>query len=153
MYSCERHRTTAYNDDSRFRMIYQAVGMRKSYRQVASTLNVDASTVQRTVKLFEETGSVQKQNYPCNVENTKLTEFAKTFIVTLVIEKPRIYLHKVKDTLFEHTEIDVQESTICKVLMACGLSRQKMTLISNRRNELLRSQYVLDISIRHVCVC
>ena len=47
--------------------------MRKSYRQVASTVNVDASTV---VKLFEETGSVQKRNYPCDVENTKLTEFA-----------------------------------------------------------------------------
>ena len=56
-----------------------------------------------------------------------------------------------KDTLFEHTGIDVQESTICKALMACGLSRQKMTLISNRRNELLRSQYVLDMSIYQGC--
>ena len=56
-----------------------------------------------------------------------------------------------KDTLFEHTGIDVQDSTICKALMACGLSRQKMTLISNRRNELLRFQYVLDMSIYQGC--
>ena len=58
MYSCERHRTAAYSEDIRHRMVYQAVGLRKSYRQIASTLNVDASTVQRTVKLFDETGSI-----------------------------------------------------------------------------------------------
>jgi len=151
MYSCERHRTAAYSEDIRHRMVYQAVGLRKSYRQIASTLNVDPSTVQRTVKLFEETGSIQKRQYPSNIENTKLTEFAKMFIITLVIEKPGIYLHEVKDILYEYTGIDVQESTICKALMSCGLSRQKMTLVSNQRSELLRSQYVLDMSIYQGC--
>jgi len=76
-------------------MIYQTVGLRKSYRQVASALNVDASTVQRTVKLLEETGSIQKRKYPPNNEITKLTNFAKMFIVCLVIERPGIYLHEV----------------------------------------------------------
>ena len=79
MYSCEEHRTAAYGEDLRGRMIYQTVGLRKSYRQVASALNVDASTVQRTVKLLEETGSIQKRKYPPNNEITKLTNFAKMF--------------------------------------------------------------------------
>ena len=76
-------------------MIYQTVGMRNSYRRVACALNVDISTVQRTVKLFTEMGSIQKRKYPPNIKNTKLTEFAKMFIVCLVIERPGIYLHGV----------------------------------------------------------
>ena len=147
MYSCEKHRSTAYSEDLRWRMVYQVVGLKKSYRQVALALNVDVSTVQRTLKLFAQTGCIQKRKYPPNVENTKLTEFAKVFIISLVIERPGIYLHEVKQLLLEYTGIDVQESTICKVLKVCGLSRQKMTLVANQRNELLRSQYILDMSI------
>jgi len=44
----------------------EAVGLRKSYRQVASALNVD-------------TRRQQNHKYPSNVENTKLTDFAKVF--------------------------------------------------------------------------
>ena len=56
-------------------------------------LNVDISTVQRTLKLFAQTGCIQKRKYPPNVENTELIEFAKAL---LVIERPDIYLHEVK---------------------------------------------------------
>ena len=45
----------------------------------------------------------------------------------------------------------MQESTICKVLKACGLSREKMTLMANQRSELLRLQYILDMSIYQGC--
>ena len=77
--------------------MYQAVGLKRNYRQVALALNVDVSTVQRTLKLFAQTGCIQKRKYPPNVENTKLTEFAKVFIISLVIERPGIYLHKVNN--------------------------------------------------------
>ena len=147
MYSCEKQRSAAYSEDLRWRMVYQVVGLKKSYRQVALALNVDVSTVQRTLRLFAQTGCIQKRKYPPNVENTKLTEFAKVLLISLVIERPGIYLHEVKQLLLEYTGIDVQESTICKVLKACGLSRQKMTLVANQRSELLRSQYILDMSI------
>ena len=128
-------------------MLYQVVGSKKSYRQVVLALNVDVYTVQSTLKLFAQTGCIQKRKYPPNVENTKLTEFAKVFIISLVIERPGIYLHEVKQPLLDYIGIDVQESTICKVLKACGLSQQKMTLVANQRSELLRSQYILDMSI------
>ena len=64
------------------------------------------------------------------------------FIVCLVIESPGIHLHEVKQLLLEYTAINVQESTICKTLKeACarGLWLQ--------RSELLRSQYILGVSI------
>ena len=73
----------------------------------------------RTVKLFTETG---KRKY---LENIKLTRFVKKFIVCLVIKRPGIYLHEVKQLLLEYTGIDMQESTICKTLKACGLCQQK----------------------------
>ena len=51
----------------------------------------------------------------------------------------------------EYTGNDIQESTICKVLKSCGLSWQKVTLVANQRSELLRSQYILDMSINQGC--
>jgi len=119
-------------------MIYQAVGLRNRYRQVACTL---VSIAQRTVKLFTEIGFIQKRKYPPNVKNAKLTEFSKIF---LVIERPGIYLHEVKQLFLECTGIYVQESTICQTLKVCGLCRQKMALVANQRSELLKS---LDVSI------
>ena len=71
-------------------MVYQVVRLKKSYRQVALALNVDVSTVQRTLQLFSQTGCIQKRKYPPNVENTKLTEYAKVFVISLVIERPGI---------------------------------------------------------------
>ena len=121
-------------------MVYQVIGLKKSYRQVALELNVDVYTVQQTLKLFAQTGCIQKRKHPPNIDNTKITEFAKVFLVSLVIERPGVYLHEVKQLLLEYTGIDVQESTICKVLKACGLSWQNMTLAANQRSELLRSQ-------------
>jgi len=51
-------------------------------------LNVDVFAVLRTVELSTETGYIQKQKYPPNVENIKVTEFTKIFIACLVIERP-----------------------------------------------------------------
>ena len=99
MYSCEKQRSAAYSEDLHWRMVYQVVGLKKSYRQVALALNVDVSTVQRTLRLFAQTGCIQKRKYPPNVENTKLTEFAKVLLISLVIERPGIYLHEVKQLL------------------------------------------------------
>ena len=55
--SCESKRTKAY-DDLRWRMVYQARVVGKTYREIGECLNVDASTVCRTVTLFDETGGL-----------------------------------------------------------------------------------------------
>ena len=91
--------------------MHQAVGLNKNYGQIALV-----STVWRTLSLFPQTGGIQKRKYPPNIENIKLTEFAKVLFIFLVIERPGIYLHEAKQLLLEYTGIDVQESTICKVL-------------------------------------
>ena len=45
-------------------MVYQKFALELSYHKIAMTLNVDASTVQREVLRFEDTGAVEKAEYP-----------------------------------------------------------------------------------------
>ena len=53
MASCEETRTKAYAADLRWRMVYQARVQEKTYREIAANLNVDQSTVCRTVALMK----------------------------------------------------------------------------------------------------
>jgi len=62
--SCERYHTAAYSSDIRWRIVHQVIGLEKTYRDVAINLNVDPSTVQRTVDRFMQMGDVQKRSYP-----------------------------------------------------------------------------------------
>ena len=64
--SCESLRTQAYSEDLRRRMVYQKIVLEKSYREIPESLNVDPSTVCRTIALFEETGGMAKRTYPEN---------------------------------------------------------------------------------------
>jgi len=47
-------------------------GIEKAYRDVAIDINVDPSTVQRTVDLFMQTGDVHKRSYSENFRNATL---------------------------------------------------------------------------------
>jgi len=49
--------------------------------------------------------------------------------------------------LFQATGIDISESRIWHYLDKWGITRQKMAVTATQRNDLLRAQYLLDISI------
>ena len=51
----------AYNPDIRWRMVYQRVVLDLPFRTISQNLCVDVSTVRRTVTLFINTNSVDKQ--------------------------------------------------------------------------------------------
>ncbi len=128
-------------------MIYQAKVLNKTYRQVGESLNVDPSTVCRVVALFDETGGVSKLKCPENPGTRKLTEIDKLIILELILEKPGIYLHEVKRQLVEDTGTEVHTSTICRFLHESGFTRQKMIIAAKQRSDLLRAEYLLDVSI------
>ena len=60
MTSCEAQRRSAYG----WRMVWQRVVLKYKYERVAANLNVDKATVWRIVKIFNETGDVNKKVYP-----------------------------------------------------------------------------------------
>ena len=151
MASCQPQRTAAYEEDLRWRMVYQYYGLGFTYKRIAENINVDASTVQRTVKLFEATGAVSKAQHPKGMSHpcTKLTVFDEFLILELVIERPGIYLREIQCELKDETGTDVSISTICNFLHKNGFTRQRLTRIAVQRNEELRAKYKQDISIFH----
>lgn len=145
--SCESGRTQAYSPDLRWRMVYQAMVLNKASREIAKNLNVDQSTVSRTVKLFNEQGDVTKKSYPANEGTRKLTQIDQLVILELVIDRPGIYLHELQQEIFEETGTEVDCSTICRFLSNSGFTRQKMILAAKQRCELMRAQYQLETSV------
>ena len=128
-------------------MVFQAKMQGKTYREVAECLNVDPSTVCRTIALFDETGNVQKKKYPVNLGTSRLTEIDKLIILELVLDKPGIYLHEIAHKLVEETGTEVNISTICRYLQESGFTRQKMIITATQRSNILRAEYLLDISV------
>lgn len=61
--SCEPFRSSSYSNDLRWKMIWQTLGLMLPTKQVAMNLNVDESTVRRTTRLFDTTGTVNKKEY------------------------------------------------------------------------------------------
>jgi transposase len=64
-----------------------------------------------------------------------------------VLERPGIYLREIQTELFEITGANVSCSTICKLLSSVGYTRQKMKFAALQRDQLLRSQFVSDVSM------
>ena len=71
--SCEGRRTKAYDNDLRWRMVYQVKVQNLRHREFARNLCVDQSTVSRTVALFDDTGDVKIRKYPSNPGTVNLT--------------------------------------------------------------------------------
>ena len=88
MYSCEQSRTKAYNEDLRWRMVWQRKAMGKSIQEIAKNLCVDQTTVYRILRIFHLSGSVDKKSYPKERSFRKLTKPAQLLIMQLVIERP-----------------------------------------------------------------
>ena len=150
MATCEPKRCSAYSEDLRWRMVWQREVLDLKYEEIAKNLNVDASTVCRTVQLFHETGFVTKREYPKECLPRKLTEPVQLYILHLVLSKPGIYLHELQKQVFEVTGVELSESSICKFLHDSNFSRQTMTLRATQIDENLRARFVSDISVYSV---
>ena len=143
--SYEPKRASAYSVDLRWRIIWQREVLGLNSSEIAANLGVDSTTVWRAVKLFRETGDVQKKTQPGPIK--KLAPVAEHIIVSEVLEHPGIMLHELQDILVEQTGIAVCLSTICRFLHRIGFSRQKLRIVAIQRDDFLRTQFVSDVSI------
>jgi len=114
---------------------------------VASKLSVDPSTVRRTVKIFETSGTVDKKKYPSEKSFRKITRSAGFFVIHLILDRPGIYLRELRKEVQLNLGIDVTESALCTFLHKAGFTRQRLQLYAIQRNEDLRAQFVLDVSL------
>ena len=127
-------------------MVWQRLALGYTYRQIGADLGVDTSTVQRTIRLFELTGSVQKRPYPEGRIQKKLTPTVELIILTLVVQQPGIFLREIQSELKKYG-VDVDQSTICLFLHQSQFTRQKMVLIAKQRDEYLRTKFRIDVSV------
>lgn len=141
-------RTAPYSEDFRWRIIWQRIGLRLTVKTVANNLGVNASTVVRIVKIFLATGDVKKKKYPENSRPTKkLTNPVKLHILHLVLQHPAMYLKEVREELCAITGVDLCPSSLCTFLKQSNFTRQKMQLVAKQRDEELRKQYAIDVSL------
>ena len=99
MSSCEPSRCSAYSEDLRWRIIWQVEGLKLTYTQVAKNLGVDKSTVSRIQQRFMITGSLSRKSYPKDQAFRKITMPVQLLILHLVVDKPGILLHEIKEEL------------------------------------------------------
>ena len=63
MVSGEPGRTKAYDNELRWRIVYQRCAMDLNYREIANIVNIDTSAVCQVVQHFEAAGSVSSDNH------------------------------------------------------------------------------------------
>ena len=104
----------------------------------------------RTLELFYANGSVSKRPYPNNKAFRMVTMPAQLLIFQLFLDKPGIYLHAIQKELQTVLllEVHVRPSTICsRFLQKSGFTRQRLYTTALQRDEFLRQQYILDLSV------
>ena len=139
MATCESTRTRAYDSDMRWRMVYQRLVLNLPFKTISQNLCVDISTVRRILRLFQDTNSVRKRQYPEQHarQRRKLTESAKFQILELVVEHPGIQFGELRQNLLV-AGTNVSEATISRFLHCCGFSRARyVTEVSLHTQDML----------------
>ena len=133
-------RSSAYSKDLRWRMVWQQKALGHTYEQISNNLGVDSSTVQRTVALFNATGSLQKCAYPKERAFRKLTPIAQLFILNFVLEKAGIHLCEIQRELEASLLFDISLSTLCTFL------HKKLRTVALQQDSMLREQFRSEVS-------
>ena len=148
-FSQEPSRTRAYDEEMRWRMVYQCCVLELPYKSTGTNLGVDPSTVQRAVERFLATDTVTKTQYPKGHDHPhqRVTQVDEFLILQLIIDKPSIYLHELQTELLQTTGTDVSISTICNFVHKSGLTRKKLSVVALQRSDELRAQYTREVII------
>lgn len=127
-------------------MIYVGIWYGRE-QQIGANLNVDPSTVQRTMELFQQTGSVSKRKYPGGRVPKKLSSVVELIILNEVLINPATKLSEIKAELDETYGVNLCESSICEYLCKTGFSRKKLSFVAEQQDQLLRAKFILDVSV------
>ena len=144
MDSCKHSRSSAYGEDLHWRIVWQKEGLGLSDDTIASNVNIDKSTMSRTMQRFITTGTVAKLPYPKERVNRKLTDPAKLFIV---LKSPGITFYEILEELLHTLLTQIDVSNICRLLQQNGFTRQKLKICALQQSEFLRQCFMEKVSI------
>ncbi len=152
--SYEPSRSKAYENDLRWRIVYQLRALECSVMRVSDNLGVSPSTVRRIGRLFDTTGSIDKKSRLDGGQALKLlTSYDEWMIMELVLERPGIYLLEICRELRHFTGTEVSEATVCRFLQKAGFMRTKIQHVALEQSEDRRARYLLKCSsTRQVCL-
>ena len=127
MCALQSSHSRTYSNDLRWRMVHQRSVLGLTYRHLANNLNVDPSTVQRTVQLFEETGTTYSiQGYHHNTTK-KLNVDEEVAVIEAVVENPALYLSDLQQYVLHTMGKSISISTKARVLAQKTLSYSTAT--------------------------
>ena len=144
--SADPGRKTAYSVDLRWRVVWQRIGLGLCYREIAQNLNISVGIAYNTFKLFEHTGDVMAKGLRKRPKVCKLDYHHQLYVITLVLDKPNIYLSELCSAIKEITDIHISSSTICKLLARYGLTRKKIQHVAAQRRVDYRGDFISSIS-------
>ena len=101
----------------------------------------------RVVKLFDHSGSVNHKLYLRDNRFKLITPVVELVLLYIVLQKPGIYLDKIRKELAEATGVHISASAICRCLKRVGYSKQRIKLVAIQRDDSLRAQFVPDMSL------
>ena len=106
------------------------------------------STVSRIVRIFYTTGDVKKKTYPKDARpNKKLTYNVQLVILHTILQNPGMYLHELQMEVCIATGVQIFPASLCAFLKKFNFTRQKMQLIARQRDDELRKQFTIDVSL------
>lgn len=142
----EHGRTKAYNNDLRWRIVWQKNVNNCTMKEISNNLSVSLSTVWRILDRYQRTSSVDA-TIRANNQVKLLHEHDVFLLVQLVCANPSIYLREVQLEMQRVTGTVVSASTICRTLKRLGFTRKKLQFAAIQRSDVLRARYQAEISM------
>ena len=114
--SAEPGRKKAYSSDLRWCIVYQRLAMNLPFEKIAQNLNVAVSTVHRTYRLFEESGSVDPLSLGTRLDCRSLDPHSELYVIGVIMENPSLYLGELCSVIMTAFGIEISASTVCRTL-------------------------------------
>ena len=123
--SSEPGRTKAYSSDLRWRIVWHCVALNHKYRETTQALCISIETVSNVMKIFSASGDITGKKSPGRPSLHALTAYEELFVISMVLENPRVEQHEICEAVLETTGTEVSISTICRVLRKYDMTRKK----------------------------
>ena len=147
--SAEPGRKKPYSTDIQLRVVYQRIGMSRTFPEIAKNLNIAVSTAYRIYRQFEVSGDIAA---PTDASKPRpdlrvLNEHSELIVVGLILENPTLYLHELCQTIQDVTSLSASQSTICRLLHRYGFTRKKVKQVALQRCYTLRGAFMAHCSL------